>query len=426
MDSDLTQKNEDVIQLQQERDVFKKQFLKMRSNYENKIKELSILKELGNTLRTTHGYDKAELLESQLKMVEKYSSLSFIQLFLLDEKKDSLYPIARSGAESLEIEQLFLEKKNNPAWQALREGRHIIAKDNDIIYPAAMLNPPRNGACLLLPLLEQSRAIGVCVLHHKNEDAFDPNQIRFLSLVSDHMVTTIAISRFYQKMREEENQRSLLSRFFSKTVIDKILSSKENLRLGGERRDITVLFADLSGFTAMSENLDQETVVEILNGYFSRITPIIFNHHGTLDKFMGDGLLAFFGAPISVDNAPGEAVQTAIEIIREIDLINRQNTKKNWPTLHASIGINAGEVVAGYIGSEEHLNYTVIGDAVNVAQRIETIAGPDTILISEAVRNRILDKTDSINGFDAMVALSPLKLKGKEDLIQLYRIETAL
>jgi adenylate cyclase len=397
----------------------------MRSNYENKIKELSILKELGNTLRSSRVYDKAILLESQLKIVEKYSSLSIIFLLLLDDTEGRLCCIAKSHDNSPEILQFFLGNDNNPAWEAIQDKTALVVKGKDLDYPPASKTASLHGAYLFLPLLDKSRSIGVCILHHQNENGFDPNQIRFLSLVSDHMVTTILISRLYKQMRNEENQRALLSRFFSKTVIDKIFSSEENIRLGGERREITVLFADLGGFTAMSENLEQEKVVEILNGYFSRITPIIFKHHGTLDKFMGDGLLAFFGAPISSEDDPVQAVQTAIEIIREISSINQQNAKKNWPTLHVSIGINTGEVVAGYIGSEDHLNYTVIGDAVNVAQRIETIADNDTILISEAVRNKIIDKTDEIQGFRAFTPLPPRKLKGKEESIQLYRIETA-
>ena len=397
----------------------------MRSNYENKIKELSILKELGNTLRSSRVYDKAILLESQLKIVEKYSSLSIIFLLLLDDTEGRLCCIAKSHDNSPEILQFFLENNNNPAWQAIQDKTALVVKGTDLDYPPASKTASLHGAYLFLPLLDKSRTIGVCILHHQNENGFDPNQIRFLSLVSDHMVTTILISRLYKQMRNEENQRALLSRFFSKTVIDKIFSSEENIRLGGERREITVLFADLSGFTAMSENIEQEKVVAILNGYFSRITPIIFKHHGTLDKFMGDGLLAFFGAPISSEDDPVQAVQTAIEIIREITNINQQNAKKNWPTLHVSIGINTGEVVAGYIGSEDHLNYTVIGDAVNVAQRIETLADNDTILISEAVRNKIIDKTDEIQGFRVFTPLPPQKLKGKEESIQLYRIETA-
>jgi adenylate cyclase len=406
METDLGKKEQESIQLRQERDVFKKQFLKMRSNYENKIKELSILKELGNTLRSSRVYDKATLLESQLKIVEKYSSLSIIFLLLLDDTQNRLCCIAKSHDNSQEILQFFLENDNNPAWQAIQDKTALVVKGTDLDYRSASKTASLHGAYLFLPLLDKSRTIGVCILHHQNENGFDPNQIRFLSLVSDHMVTTILISRLYKQMRNEENQRALLSRFFSQTVVDKIFSSEENIRLGGERREITVLFADLGGFTAMSENLEQEKVVEILNGYFSRITPIIFKHHGTLDKFMGDGLLAFFGAPISSEDDPVQAVQTAIEIIREITSINQQNAKKNWPTLHVSIGINTGEVVAGYIGSEDHLNYTVIGDAVNVAQRIETIADNDTILISEAVRNKIIDKTDEIQGFRAFTPLT--------------------
>jgi adenylate cyclase len=238
------------------------------------------------------------------------------------------------------------------------------------------------------------------------------------------MVTTISISRFYKQMLNEEGQRTLLSRFFSQTVIDKIFSSKDNLRPGGERRTVTVLFADLRGFTAMSENLDQEQVVEILNGYFSRVTPIIFKHQGTLDKFMGDGLLAFFGAPISHDDDPLRAVQTAIDIISELGKINIQNKAKNWPPLHVSIGINAGEVVAGYIGSEEHMNYTVIGDAVNVASRIETAADYDEILISDSIYNEIQERLDQLKGCENITSIPPQKFKGKGEMINLYRVET--
>jgi adenylate cyclase len=238
------------------------------------------------------------------------------------------------------------------------------------------------------------------------------------------MVTTIAISRFYRQMLTEESQRTLLSRFFSKTVIDKIFNSKENLRLGGERRNVTVLFADLRGFTSMSESLGQETVVDILNGYFSRVTPLIFKHQGTLDKFMGDGLLAFFGAPIAHDDDPLMAVQTAIDIISELREINAQNTKRNWPTLHVSIGINTGEVVAGYIGCEEHLNYTVIGDAVNVASRIEAVAGYDEILISESTHNKILGSMNELQGCENITSVPSQKVKGKEEAIKLYRVET--
>jgi adenylate cyclase len=173
----------------------------------------------------------------------------------------------------------------------------------------------------------------------------------------------------------------------------------------------------------MSEDLDQEEVVEILNAYFSLMTPIIFEHDGTLDKLMGDGIMAFFGAPISHNDDPLRAVRTAIKMVNALETFNQQTHDKKWPKLEVSIGVNTGEVVAGYIGSEEHLNYTVIGDAVNLAQRLQTIAGSNEILISKTVRNEIHNRLSDEEAFKALVPLPAQKVKGKEKAVEVFRVE---
>ena len=174
----------------------------------------------------------------------------------------------------------------------------------------------------------------------------------------------------------------------------------------------------------MSEDLDQEKVVDILNGYFSLMTPIIFKHDGTLDKLIGDCIMAFFGAPLSHEDDPVRAVKTAIEMIKALRGFNAQAQRNNWPPLEVSIGINSGEVVAGYIGSDDHLNYTVIGDAVNVAQRLQSIAGSNNILISKAVHEEIKDRICE-EGLGSLVSLPARKLKGKERVIEIYRLEAS-
>ena len=153
------------------------------------------------------------------------------------------------------------------------------------------------------------------------------------------------------------------------------------------------------------------------------MTPIIFKYDGTLDKLMGDGILAFFGAPLSHDDDPVRAVQTAIEMIIALQKFNAETHGRDWPPLGVAIGIDSGEVVAGYIGSEDHLNYTVIGDAVNVAQRLQSIAGSNEILISKAVRNEIQDKMSEKEGLKALRPLPAQKVKGKEKAIEVYRVE---
>lgn len=405
-----------LTRMRQERDIFRKQYLKTLANYENKIKELSLLKELGNSLRSTRFYDRNNLLADQLRIVKKYAALKRVILFLLDESTRVLEIVASSSESSTPSSPASrFQPDNGPLWQSFTTKTHVVlAPDRD-----------NEGQQLLLPVIHNEQAIGVLLLCHRKENTFDQNQIRFLNLVTDHLVTTIVISRLYWQILREESHRALLSRFFSKTVTEKIFSSKENLRLGGERKNVTILFADLRGFTSMSENLDQEKVVEILNAYFSRITPVIFEHNGTLDKFMGDGVMALFGAPISHEDDAIQAVQAAIDIIGEIKKFNDTNRDKGWPALSASIGINSGEVVAGYIGSEEHLNYTVIGDAVNVAQRIESIAGHDTIYISAAVYEAVQGHLHEFRGLRGFTMLPAQKLKGKEKSIALFRLDLA-
>jgi adenylate cyclase len=139
---------------------------------------------------------------------------------------------------------------------------------------------------------------------------------------------------------------------------------------------------------------------------------------------MGDGILAFFGAPLSDENDSLHSVRTAIEMILALKVFNAKTHQEKWPSLQVSIGINSGEVVAGYVGSEQHLNYTVIGDAVNVAQRLQSIAGPNEILISKAVRDEVQNTISETDGLTSLVPLPAQKVKGKERAIEVYRVET--
>lgn len=422
MASETDKLPQDVSSLKMERDLFKKQFLKIRSNYQNKIKELSILKELGNTLRSTNFYDRNTLFKEQLEIIKKYCGVEQISLMLVNEELRSLEVIARTYVDGAVSNPIVLPMNEGHPGRSLTDKTPVVideVKKNPIFDESLGIS---GGSLLYLPVLHNNKGIGVLSLRHLSSGAFDQNQVRFLSLVADHLSTTIVLSRLYHQMLKEENRRSLLSRFFSKTVTEEILGSSGNIRLGGERKNVTILFADLSGFTAMSESLEQEKVVEILNAYFSFVTPIIFKHKGTLDKIMGDGLLALFGAPIPRKDDTMSAVRTAVEILQELKLFNKAKRLTKWPPLQASIGINSGEVVAGYIGSDEHLNYTVIGDPVNVAQRIEAIAEHNTILISKTVYDEIKDRISEIHGLKQLVPLPAQKVKGKKKTIEVYKL----
>jgi adenylate cyclase len=272
--------------------------------------------------------------------------------------------------------------------------------------------------------MHNNNGIGVLCLHATNLHRFNNNAKHFFSIVADQIATAIILFRLYNNMLKEENRRYILSRFFSKGITETILNQGEKLKLGGERKNVTILFADLCGFTSMSEKLDQEEVRNILHRYFSFAIPIVFEVDGTLDKLMGDGMMAFFGAPISHIDDPARALKMAIRLIsalKKSDIRIPGQTGELSSRLKVSVGINTGEVVAGYLGSEDHLNYTVIGDAVNIAQRLQTLANSNEIFISRSTFSAIKDtRIDGVKGF---THLKGQKVKGRHKTVDTYRVE---
>jgi class 3 adenylate cyclase len=188
-----------------------------------------------------------------------------------------------------------------------------------------------------------------------------------------------------------------------------------DIRLGGVNQEVTVVFADIRGFTPMSENLEPSRVVEILNEYFTRVTDVIFDNGGMLDKYMGDAVMAVYGAPISKGNDAANAVNSAIQIQRLLVELNRDAAARKWPELRVGIGINTGNAIAGNIGSPRRLDYTVVGDAVNTAQRLMANATGGQILISESTARKVGD------GFD-LVRLPMLKVKGRSESVQVFSV----
>ena len=203
--------------------------------------------------------------------------------------------------------------------------------------------------------------------------------------------------QYFVEGRQKRQIRQLFGRYVSKDVIADLEANPDAARLGGQRRDMTVLFSDIRGFTAASEKGSPEAVVEQLNEYFGRMVEVLFRYHGTLDKFVGDMVMGLFGAPIADPRHADHAVATAIEMSRELDRLNEGWRAAGKPVLDIGIGINSGEMIAGNIGSEAVMSYTVIGDAVNLGSRIESLNKDfaTRILISEATRDRLTSPVET-------------------------------
>lgn len=218
-----------------------------------------------------------------------------------------------------------------------------------------------------------------------------------------------------EDITEQDRVKSMFKRYVSNQVVEQLLADDEKLKLGGERREVTVLFSDIRGFTAMSENMEPEEVVDTLNEYFEEMIEIIFKNDGTLDKIVGDELMVVYGAPIRKDDDPLQAVQTAIEMVARIKELNKRRKKEGKRELHAGFGINTGMVVSGNIGSHHRMDYTVIGDTVNLGARLCSAAGAEEIIVSKPVYEKV-------KSVIRCKSYPPIAVKGKNKKIEIYKI----
>ena len=209
--------------------------------------------------------------------------------------------------------------------------------------------------------------------------------------------------------------KNTFKRYVSKQVVDEILDNEAKLNLGGEKREVVVLFTDIRGFTSMSEKMEPEKVVTTLNEYFTDMIDIVFKYNGTIDKIIGDELMVVYGAPLSTNNDTERAIKTAVEMQQKIKKLNKERKKRKEEPICVGIGINRGDVISGNIGSRDMMDYTVIGDTVNLGSRLCSSAKPNEILVSKPV----YIKTKEMFKYKP---LDSIKVKGKKDKIELYKV----
>lgn len=236
----------------------------------------------------------------------------------------------------------------------------------------------------------------------------------FLPAASFAMVTRAVLI----EMQAARASRAL-ERYLAPELLEDILESGEELDISAKRRELTILFVDIQGFSSISEQVDVEYVHQVLNDFYERMTRAVFDHNGTIDKFLGDGVLAFFGDPIPLENTAQAAVGAAVQMQQEIRKLNERWTQAGIPMLESGIkiriGINTGQVVVGNLGSARRLEYTVVGSAVNIASRLQTIGPAGGIMMSERTRS-LLNDALQYDGPDSA------RVKGIERDLIVYRI----
>jgi adenylate cyclase len=235
---------------------------------------------------------------------------------------------------------------------------------------------------------------------------------------------TVLIAEFstvaYKYLIEDRAKRqiqSLFSRFVSPDVVKELIHDPSKARLGGHRREMSVLFSDIRGFTTLSEAGSPEAVIDQLNEYFSHMVELLFRHKGTLDKFVGDMIMALFNAPTNDPEHADHAVQMGLSMLRELENLNRKWAGEGRPRFDIGIGINTGDMIAGMVGSEDTLSYTVIGDNVNLGSRLESLNKEykSHIIISEATYRKL-------KGTYNVSPLGSVKVKGKTHEVAIYEV----
>ncbi len=269
---------------------------------------------------------------------------------------------------------------------------------------------------MTLPLLHASELLGIMHLDSLfTSNAFTEKDLQICTGMAAQAAISIQNARLASRIEKEAQTRAQISRLIPPSVVEQVLKGELVIEKGGRVTEVTMLFSDIRGFTTMSDGRPPQEIVNTLNEYFEVMVDILFKYSGTLDKFVGDEIIGLFGAPISLEDAPFKAVSCGIAMFQALEEFNRTRASENQPPLRIGIGINTGNVITGSIGSTRALQYTAIGDAMNVASRLVNVASSGEIIISEDTYKHIAGRVEATQ-------LPPVKVKGKAEELKVYRV----
>jgi adenylate cyclase len=267
---------------------------------------------------------------------------------------------------------------------------------------------------MTVPLLHHDNLLGIMHLDSMiATNAFTEKDLQIFGGIASQAAVAIHNSALARAIEYEAKTRAQFQRLLSPNLVEQVVKGHLQLEKGGALSEITLLFSDIRGFTSMSESRAPQDIVRMLNEYFELMVDVLFKHEGTLDKFVGDEIIALFGAPVAIPNAELKAVECALDMMRVLSEFNRTRLAEGLHEIKIGIGINTGTVVTGAIGSSRALQYTAIGDAVNTASRLCSVAQPGQIILSEATYRRVAAHISA-------VPLPPVRVKGKTDELRVY------
>ena len=380
---------------------------------EKNEQKLALLLEVSKGL--TRAADVDALLDKIVGEVYKILDVDRVAILLVDAQGDLQPKIARDkrGVTAGRMVPQSIVRK-------VVEEKVAIVSDNtleDQRFGGQSIVMQRVRSAICGPLIgSEEKVLGVLYVDNlTTAHRFSEEDLEFLIAFAGIAGVAIENSQFSERIRRETLARSNFERYFAPGLAARIASSPDAVKLGGEKRQVAVLFSDIRNFTALSESMTPDDIASLLTEYFTEMVECVFRNGGTLDKFIGDAVMAQWGAPIGEVDDADRAIRAAIEMMEELEKLNAKWRAAGRPEIAIGIGLNYGEAFAGNIGSERRLEFTVIGDTVNTASRLCSAADGGEILLSDEFRRALRD-APPIEERPAM------DLKGKSQRVPLYRV----
>jgi adenylate cyclase len=375
---------------------------------------------LATLLEVAKGLTRAVDVDAILGKIVAYAyqtlDVDRVAVLLLDERGELVQKIARDkrGGDSPRSVPQSIARKAVEEKVALLSDDAV--RDDRFTGDSIVMQQVRSAICA--PLIGgEDRVLGVLYVDTPSAThRFTEEDLEFVVAFAGIAAVAIENSEFAERIRRETLVRSNFERYFAPQLAERIVNAPEAIKLGGDKRRVAVLFSDIRGFTQLSESMKPDEMASLLTEYFTEMVECVFRHGGTLDKFMGDAVMAQWGAPIGTPEDADQAMSAALDMMAAMETLNRRWQSEGRPRLELGIGLNYGEAFAGNIGSERRLEFTVIGDTVNTASRLCSAADSGQILITEEMRR-------ALQSPPPLAVCPPVELKGKSQPLPVYRVE---
>jgi len=388
---------------------------------EKAVSDVEVLRRDYEKLRISYELQRAVGAELDLdRLLEKILERSFdllsadrgvILLFEEGELKARCSRARRPGPEELVVSQTVVN-------QVVKEKVAVLSSDAKLdprFSESKSIIMTGIRSSMAVPLLHKHELLGIMMVDSQNPNAFGEKDLQLFTNIANQAALNIANAALALRIESEALARARFQRLLSPSIAELVVSGKVEVKQGGEPRTTTMLFSDIRGFTSRSETMPAEQIVTMLNAYFERMVELVFRYEGTLDKFVGDEIMALFGAPVSHPDDAVRAVRVALEMLEDLRAFNTERAAEGHPTFEIGIGINTGEVVAGYIGSSKAMQYTVIGAPVNLAARLCSAAKGMQVLLSETTLSLVRDQFE-------VRELEPIKPKGIAQPVRVFEV----